>query len=113
MASVKSFKAGEPIFKSGDPGDAMYLIKNGQVEILVRGRLVELLAAGEFFGEMALIDHLPRSADAVAKTDCEIDVITDEQFLFRVQETPYFALKVMKVMAERLRLANARAAASA
>lgn len=104
----KSFKAGETIFKKGDPGDAMFLIKKGQVEILVGDKLIEMLGPEEFFGEMALIDHQPRSANAVAQSDCEIEIIADKQFLFRVQEMPYFALKVMKVMAQRLRQATAR-----
>lgn len=84
------------------------MVKKGQVEIRAEGRLIELIGPDEFFGEMALIDHLPRSADAIAQTDCEIEAVAEKQFLFRVQQMPYFALKVMKVMALRLRQANAR-----
>lgn len=106
-----SLKAGETIFRKGDPGEHMYLIRKGSVEILVGDKLVELLGPDEFFGEMALIDNQPRSADAVAKTDCEIEAITEKKFTFRVQEMPFFALKVMKVMAQRLRVTNERNAA--
>jgi CRP-like cAMP-binding protein len=55
------------------------------------------------FGEMALIDREPRSATAVAETDCELVVIDKRRFWFLVQETPYFAEIVMRVMADRLR----------
>jgi len=53
--------------------------------------------------EMALIDQAPRTATAVAKSPCKLAVITEKRFAFLVQTTPYFALHVMKVMAERLR----------
>lgn len=111
-SQLHTFKAGETIFKKGDPGDLMHIIKTGSVEILVGDKIIELLGPGEFFGEMALIDSQPRSANAVARTDCEIESITEKKFLFRVQEMPFFALKVMKVMAARLRTATARNAAS-
>ena len=55
------------------------------------------------FGEMALIDREPRSATAIAETDCELVVIDKRRFWFLVQETPYFAEIVMRVMADRLR----------
>jgi CRP-like cAMP-binding protein len=105
---LKTYKAGETIFQKGDPGDLMYIIKSGSVEILVGDKIVELLGPDEFFGEMALIDQQPRSANAVAKTDCDIETITDKKFMFRVQEMPFFALKVMKIMAQRLRNTTAR-----
>jgi CRP-like cAMP-binding protein len=52
---------------------------------------------------MALIDRSPRSADAVAKTDCTLAVVTQRRFTFLVQETPFFAVDIMRVLAERLR----------
>ncbi len=57
-------------------------------------------------GEMALIDHLPRSASARATTDAKLVPIDQRRFLFLVQETPFFAIHVMKVMADRLRRMN-------
>lgn len=95
-AVFKTYQAGETIFKKGDPDDAMYIIRKGTVEILVDGTTIEILGADEFFGEMALIDHQPRSADAIARTDAEIETITEKNFTFRVQEMPFFALKVIK-----------------
>ena len=58
---------------------------------------------GGIFGELALIDSSPRSAAAVAHTDCRLAVIGERRFIFLVQQTPYFALEVMSVMAQRLR----------
>ena len=52
---------------------------------------------------MALIDHSPRSATARAQTDCKVALIDERRFMFLVQETPFFALRVMGVMANRLR----------
>ena len=64
------------------------------------------LAADSIFGEMALIDNEPRSATAVAITDVELVPISEKQFLFLVSQTPYFALKVMRILAQRLRATN-------
>ena len=64
------------------------------------------LAANDIFGEMALIDNQPRSATAVAVTDVELVPVSEKQFLFLVGQTPYFALKVMRVLAQRLRATN-------
>jgi len=58
------------------------------------------------FGEMALIDDEPRSATAIAATDVELVPVSEKQFLFLVSQTPYFALKVMRVLATRLRETN-------
>ena len=66
-------------------------------------RQLEEVGPGTIFGEMALIDLGPRSASAVAVTDCELVSIEKRRFWFLVQETPYFAETVMRVMAERLR----------
>lgn len=97
------FQAGDFIFKQGDPGKLMYFIRNGTVDILYGEELVETLGPDDFFGEMALIDDQPRSANAVARTACELETITSGRLLFRIQEMPYFAIKVMKVMAQRIR----------
>ena len=57
---------------------------------------------------MALIDHAPRVATVVARTPCKLVAITEKRFLFMVQQTPYFSLQIMRVMAERLRNMDAR-----
>lgn len=97
------FKAGDTIFKKGDPGETMFALVSGEVDIVVDGNVVDQLSEGDIFGEMALIDFLPRSADAIAKTDCSIVTIDERQFLFMTEQTPSFALQVMRVIAARLR----------
>ncbi len=100
-----TFKPGEIIFSAGDKGDNMYVIRTGEVEVERDGKIVENLFAGGIFGEMALIDGSPRAATARAKTACEVAPITEKSFLFLVHETPYFAIAVMRTLAERLRRA--------
>ena len=97
------FKAGDTIFKKGDPGETMFAIASGEVDIVVDGNVVDQLSEGDLFGEMSLIDNQPRSADAIAKTDCDIVTIDEQRFLFMTDHTPRFALQVMRLVAERLR----------
>ncbi|MBC8012488.1 MAG: cyclic nucleotide-binding domain-containing protein [Methyloceanibacter sp.] len=94
---------GDVIFSEGDKGDKMYVIRTGEVEVERNGKIVETLAAGGIFGEMALIDGSPRAATARAKTSCEVAPITEKSFLFLVHETPFFAIAVMRALADRLR----------
>lgn len=97
------FAPGEAIFSEGDKGDKMYVIRSGEVEVERDGKIVETLSSGGIFGEMALIDGAPRAATARAKTACEVAPITEKTFLFLVHETPFFAIAVMRSLAERLR----------
>ncbi|PPD47403.1 MAG: cyclic nucleotide-binding protein [Methylobacter sp.] len=101
--NVESFSAGQKIFESGQVGEEMYFVKSGEVTIVLDGKELITLGAGEIFGEMALIDTKIRYANAIAKTDCEVVAINEKYFNFLVQEHPYFALNVMRVLAERLR----------
>jgi CRP/FNR family cyclic AMP-dependent transcriptional regulator len=100
--------AGETIFNAHDMGAEMYVILAGEVELSIDGKVIEVLGAGEPFGEMALIDQAPRVATATAKTSCKLAVIPERRFLFMVAQSPQFALEIMKVMADRLRRMNAR-----
>lgn len=106
--SSQPFAEGQVIFKQGDPGEVMYFVVEGEVEISLGDRVLNNVVQGGIFGEMALIDDAPRSATAVAKTECRLIPISQRRFVFLVQSMPYFALQVMSVMAERLRhsLAN-------
>jgi len=102
----RTFKAGDTIFKQGEPATELYVIKNGRVGIQLGNRILDTLDSYDIFGEMALIDQAPRSADAIAVTDVTLVPISEKQFLFLVSQTPFFALKVMRVLARRLRAAN-------
>jgi CRP/FNR family cyclic AMP-dependent transcriptional regulator len=103
---AQSFKAGSVIFQEGDEARELFVIKSGQVRIRIGNRTVTELEADSIFGELALIDNEPRSATAVAVTDVELVAVSEKQFLFLVSQTPYFALKVMRVLAQRLRVTN-------
>jgi CRP/FNR family transcriptional regulator, cyclic AMP receptor protein len=105
------FTRGQTIFREGEPGDRLYIVAEGQVEIVADGQILETLEPGGILGELALIDDKPRSAMAVARTDCVLTPISRQHFLALVQRTPPFALQVMRVMAERLRRANTRSRA--
>jgi CRP/FNR family cyclic AMP-dependent transcriptional regulator len=99
---------GEVIFSTWDMGFEMYVVLDGEVELKVDSTVLETLGPGQPFGEMALIDQSPRTATAIARTPCKLAVIPEKRFLFMVQQTPEFALLIMKVMADRLRRMNAR-----
>lgn len=100
---TRSFAGGQHIFHEGDAGDFMYVVVEGEVDLFVHGKLVEHLTPGGVLGEMALIDHTPRSASAVAAMDCKLVAIDERRFKFLVQQTPHFSLQLMRVIADRLR----------
>ena len=101
------FKAGEHIFEEGDESNSkMYAVKDGAVDIVYKGMVLETVEAGHFFGEMSLVDNEARAASAVAKTDCQIVEVDKYHFLYLTHETPNFALQVMHIMAERIRHLN-------
>ena len=96
--------AGQPLFKEGDDlNDTMYVLMAGAAEIQVNGKVVEIAKAGTILGEMAMIDKGARSATVVAKSNCKLIVIGRRRFDFLVQQTPNFAMSVMRVIANRLR----------
>jgi CRP/FNR family transcriptional regulator, cyclic AMP receptor protein len=99
-------RAGDVVFREGEKADQLFVIKSGHVRIQVGNRTMADLTTDNIFGEMALIDSEPRSATAVAITDVELVPISEKQFLFLVAQTPYFALKVMRILAQRLRVTN-------
>ena len=103
---ARDFKAGDVIFREGDPARDLFIVQSGAVEIRLGNRLLETLSQYSIFGEMALIDNAPRSATAIAATDVRLVAVSEKQFLFLISNTPYFALNVMRVMARRLRAAN-------
>jgi CRP/FNR family cyclic AMP-dependent transcriptional regulator len=103
-----SLAAGQIIFRKGEPGDAMYIVLEGEVELRINDSIVEVLGPGEPFGEMALIERAPRTSTATARTPCKLVAIPEKRFLFMVQQTPNFSLQIMRVIAERLRKMNMR-----
>jgi uncharacterized membrane protein len=97
-----------PLFHAGDSGDSMYLIESGRVRISVQdtsGHEVTLveLARGDFFGEMALIDGKPRSADATVIEDARLAILSRDDFLEFVRANPDVALEMLSAVTHRLR----------
>lgn len=102
-SDVRTFQAGDTIFAEGDAGDSMFGVLEGEVAIQKSGHVLETVGIGGLFGEMSLIDESPRSATAVAVTQCKVAALGRKRFTFLVQQTPYFALEIMHVLAVRLR----------
>jgi CRP/FNR family cyclic AMP-dependent transcriptional regulator len=101
-----SFSAHDTIFQKGDPRTFMYVVREGDVEIRLGDKVLEVVGPDGIFGEMAMVDGQPRTASAVARTDCKLVPIDQKRFQFLIQQTPNFALEVMRVLSERLRHAN-------
>jgi len=99
-------QAGEALFREGDVGNQMFVLETGTADVLVHGRIVETLEHGSIVGEMGLVSPGPHSASVIARTDCEFVAVDEKRFQFLVQQTPYFAIQVMRMMAERLRATN-------
>jgi CRP-like cAMP-binding protein len=97
---------GEVVFEEGQSGDCMYLVREGEVEIRLGGEVLETVGPNSFFGEMAIIDQAPRSATAIAKTACTLTPINQKRFMFMVQQTPFFAIRLLKEMSNRVRVRN-------
>jgi CRP/FNR family cyclic AMP-dependent transcriptional regulator len=107
------FKPGQTLFKEGEPGDFMYVLLEGTVEVQVQQKVVGAFEAVEAFGEMAVIDPSPRSATVVATTNCKLARINNGRFVSMVRNRPEFALHIMSMMVERIRWMDSAAATSA
>ncbi len=105
----ETYSAGTIIFQEGQEGDSMYIVKSGEVELRVHGKVVEVVSEDGFFGEMAVIESGQRSATAIAKTDTVLIPLNKKRFEFMVHEIPFFAVHVMQGLSRRLRGINASA----
>ncbi|GAC1301424.1 MAG: Crp/Fnr family transcriptional regulator [Vulcanimicrobiaceae bacterium] len=105
--NVKTIAAGDTIFFEGDAGDSAFVVTEGEIDLSISGRHLECVSAGGIFGEMALIDHKTRSATATARTEAKVVPVDQRRFLYLLQNTPFFAIEVMQVMAQRLRRMDA------
>lgn len=105
---VETFQAGQLIFCQGDPGEVMYVVQEGEVDLLLNEQLLETVGPGGILGELALLEAAARSATAIARTDCRLARLNLTRFKVHVHHTPYFAIQVMRMMADRLRRMNAQ-----
>ena len=112
----KHFRAGRTIFRKGDAGDVAYVIQSGTVEIARQvadqRRVIASLAAGEIFGEMALIDGKPRMADAIAVTDVTVLAIPVDQFEHKVKQAEPFIRALLRMFVKNLRVMTEKAIAA-
>jgi CRP-like cAMP-binding protein len=107
----RRYRKNETIFHQGDPGDALFIIESGEVKISVaslegRELTLALLKAGDFFGELTLLDGEPRSADAVAKEPTQVLVLRRDQLIRFLGARPRAAVNLLAVMSRRLRRAD-------
>lgn len=107
---ARDFPAGTVLFEEGQPGDYMYVVTQGEVEIRRQvgesDRVLAVLGDGEFFGEMAILNGRPRSATAVCKTDARLIVIAGHTFEAMLRARPEIAMRIIKSLATRLESAN-------
>jgi len=107
---ARDYRAGTVLFEEGQPGDYMYVVQTGEVEIRRQvgdtERVLAVLPAGEFFGEMAILNGRPRSATAVVKLDARLLVIEGKTFEAMLRARPEIALRIIKALATRLESAN-------
>jgi CRP/FNR family cyclic AMP-dependent transcriptional regulator len=108
LLAVRELPAGTSLFRAGESGDAMYFIEDGKIRISVPdadGREITLadLARGDFFGEMAILDDKPRSADATAVEESRVFVLDSEDFHSFVRREPDVALLMLSATTQRLR----------
>ena len=113
IAAEKNFSAGGQIFKEGDAGDGIYIVKNGTVEISVAmnqtaQRVFAKLGPGEMFGEMAVLEVKPRSATAIAAVDTQVYFIPREELLIMLGNSPALSLELLREISQRLREFNRR-----
>ena len=100
---AREFDAGEVIFDRGEPAACMYVVVEGEVAVTIGSHPLETVGPSGIFGEMALITREPRSATARARTVCRVVEIPEARFVRLVQQTPNFALEVMRVLTARLK----------
>ena len=104
---TKLYAKDEVVFKENSTGREMFIVYSGKIGLYKeqQDKRVALgtLCAGDFFGEMSLVDGSPRSATAIAAEDTQLIVLDESKFLFLIRQQPYFAFMVMRKLCETLR----------
>ena len=110
IAVESSWPSGSVVFREGDAGDALYLVLSGSVRIVKGAVEIATLGKGSCFGEMAVLDGAPRSADAAVSDEAVLLRIGSEEFYEALAEDPRLMQNVVAVLTRRLRDANAKVA---
>lgn len=108
VAQEHSFAAGQIIVTQGTPGQAFYMVLSGRVEILRDNRSLGSFTAGDFFGEMSLLDQAPRSATIRALDETSCLMLSSWDFKALLEQHPSIAVKLLEVLSRRLRVADER-----
>ncbi|MEG3619532.1 cyclic nucleotide-binding domain-containing protein [Magnetovibrio sp. PR-2] len=108
--SSRTFSAGEVVFSEGDLGHEMYVIQSGSVEVTIdidgEPHQVSTLERGDFFGEMSLLETLPRSATVRCLEETSVLTIHSGTLLLRIRRDPTFAFEIIKRMSHKIRSTN-------
>ncbi len=107
LGTIMEFKAGDYIFREGDPPRYMYVILKGTVEVSAKQKTIETLGESQALGILSLLDDTPRTITARAAEPCELALIDKKKFRFMVEEAPNFVWFVLSELGSRLRAAQA------
>jgi CRP-like cAMP-binding protein len=110
--STQDYAPGQAIYRAGTPGEALYIVEDGQVSLQTGGRVVGSLGAGEFFGENALLNDEPHSADAIAQVASTIWVLNRADFEAMALKYPVLGLNLSRALSRRLRVSAPAAVAA-
>ena len=113
LLEEETFEKGQYIVNEGDLGKELFMIVKGEVEVVVGGNVVAVMKEGAGFGEMALIDSQPRSADIIAKNYVLVLKMESDDFLEILKQRDEVALGVIRVLTGRIRELNAKLAEKA
>ncbi len=98
-----TFPSGAVVFNKGDPGNCMYVVQSGVIEMVLGDKVIEVCGPNEAIGFMSMIDASPRSSTAKVRETVELSVLDHRKFRFMVDEIPNFSLYIMGAMARRIR----------
>jgi CRP-like cAMP-binding protein len=104
----RAFRDGEAIVREGEPGREMFVVLSGEAVVRRNGNVLARLHKGQFFGEMAVLESLPRDADVFARGDTRVQVLGPGALLVRLRRDPSFGLEIMHALSTRLRALNER-----
>ena len=113
LLEEETFEKGQYIVNEGDLGKELFMIVKGEVEVVAGGNVVAVMKEGAGFGEMALIDSQPRSADIIARNDVLVLKMESDDFLEILKQRDEVALGVIRVLTGRIRELNAKLAEKA
>ena len=107
---TREYKKGDVIIKEGDLGREMFIIKSGSVDVIKRDDKKDIVLAtlekGDFFGEMAILENVPRAAMVIAREVTHVIVLNIGSLLIKIRKDPAFAFNMMQKMSKRIRMLN-------